>query len=778
MVTNNADSGPGSLRQALIDANANGSTVKDLITFNIPDLSETGRTINILISSSSRQKTSLPVPTNTDIDGSTQPGNKFGASDAKIKITVYTQDSTTVQILTVGSNTGIYGLWLAGNWAQVSSGNVSGVSVDGMAVVGSNITIGAPGKGNLIGNCLDGINIAQGSAITIQSNIIGLDKNGVTNSDNYTGIECQKAVNLTIGGDQPDEGNVLSDFATGMELISCTNVVVAHNLIGTDVTGNRSVHSSYIGTNIYSNGVFATSGGGFTITNNLFAGIGDALIFSYVTGNYTVTGNTFGTGLTTNVNLGNRHGVFIGETTGKGIILNNKFYYNNQAVFSEKSNEVTVTKNIFDCNISIYDIDYITSNVQIPDITIDSRSTGQLSGTATPNSLIELFYTGTCGCEPTTYIASVQADNAGNWNYTASLSAKWVIASATDQHGSTSLFTSPFIDESKVLIKDVTCGDSNGAVVGITYKNARDAYWTNLDDGTIIKQNDITFIPIGKYKYTITTGDCTLTSKIYEVTDKRVIVDASHTVISNAFCGLPTGSVDGIQITNHAPSFTSTWRDETGKVIGDSVKLNNARPGKYSLVITSPNGVCPQLFYFTVNTSTELVLPPAADNVLACTPGDAFITVNNPVAGYSYYLFEDESDTTPIDDQPSGKFQVDVKNNRSYYISRHKGTCESSRIKVNVTVLSTALNIANTFSPNGDGVNDTWAIGGIENYPNATIQVFTRSGEKVFESTNYAAPFNGNYQGRQLPAAAYYYIINLKAKSTCNFLSGSLTIVR
>ena len=67
----------------------------------------------------------------------------------------------------------------------------------------------------------------------------------------------------------------------------------------------------------------------------------------------------------------------------------------------------------------------------------------------------------------------------------------------------------------------------------------------------------------------------------------------------------------------------------------------------------------------------------------------------------------------------------------------------------------------NTFSPNGDGINDTWKISGIENYPNANVQIFTRSGEKVFESVGYPVPFNGIYQGKQLAVSTYYYIINL-----------------
>ncbi len=49
--------------------------------------------------------------------------------------------------------------------------------------------------------------------------------------------------------------------------------------------------------------------------------------------------------------------------------------------------------------------------------------------------------------------------------------------------------------------------------------------------------------------------------------------------------------------------------------------------------------------------------------------------------------------------------------------------------------------------------------------------VFTRYGEKIFESKGYNKPFDGTTNGRQLPAGVYYYIINLN--TDCNLLSGS-----
>ena len=64
-------------------------------------------------------------------------------------------------------------------------------------------------------------------------------------------------------------------------------------------------------------------------------------------------------------------------------------------------------------------------------------------------------------------------------------------------------------------------------------------------------------------------------------------------------------------------------------------------------------------------------------------------------------------------------------------------------------------------SPNGDGINDTWNIQGLEYYPNASISVFDRWGKKLFFSTSASAPWDGTFDGKELPTADYYYIIEL-----------------
>lgn len=76
------------------------------------------------------------------------------------------------------------------------------------------------------------------------------------------------------------------------------------------------------------------------------------------------------------------------------------------------------------------------------------------------------------------------------------------------------------------------------------------------------------------------------------------------------------------------------------------------------------------------------------------------------------------------------------------------------------------LKVYTGITPNGDNVNDTWVIDGIERYPENTVQIYGRWGEKVWEGENYDnvnVIWTGlNRAGNELPEGTYIYFIELK----------------
>jgi len=113
--------------------------------------------------------------------------------------------------------------------------------------------------------------------------------------------------------------------------------------------------------------------------------------------------------------------------------------------------------------------------------------------------------------------------------------------------------------------------------------------------------------------------------------------------------------------------------------------------------------------------------------------------------------------------------------NRTYILtvtdSRGCVSQDSTFIKV-----SPEIKTDNTFTPNGDGINDVWNITGLIAYVDATVDIFDRYGQKVFHSLGYSKPWDGTLNGKALPFGVYYYVINTNANG--QVLSGYITIIR
>ena len=69
--------------------------------------------------------------------------------------------------------------------------------------------------------------------------------------------------------------------------------------------------------------------------------------------------------------------------------------------------------------------------------------------------------------------------------------------------------------------------------------------------------------------------------------------------------------------------------------------------------------------------------------------------------------------------------------------------------------------IPNTFTPNGDGLNDTWNLD-FSAYNEIKIEIYSRWGSLVWESTDPNISWDGNsLSGKALPSNTYYYVISL-----------------
>lgn len=88
------------------------------------------------------------------------------------------------------------------------------------------------------------------------------------------------------------------------------------------------------------------------------------------------------------------------------------------------------------------------------------------------------------------------------------------------------------------------------------------------------------------------------------------------------------------------------------------------------------------------------------------------------------------------------------------------------------------LYVPNIFTPNNDGVNDTWEITNIKLFKTSNVIIYDRWGEVVFYSQGYSIPFDGtNNGGQELPSGVYAYSIHVEGLDS-QVYKGALTIIR
>ena len=86
-------------------------------------------------------------------------------------------------------------------------------------------------------------------------------------------------------------------------------------------------------------------------------------------------------------------------------------------------------------------------------------------------------------------------------------------------------------------------------------------------------------------------------------------------------------------------------------------------------------------------------------------------------------------------------------------------TCDSA--SVIITVACEEIVVYNGMSPNGDGINDTFRIDGLDGYPNHEVHVYNRWGNMIMEESSYKSNWMGTWNGLVLPEGTYFYTINL-----------------
>ena len=199
------------------------------------------------------------------------------------------------------------------------------------------------------------------------------------------------------------------------------------------------------------------------------------------------------------------------------------------------------------------------------------------------------------------------------------------------------------------------------------------------------------------------------------------------------------------------------WNGLSGDDLNQN--LNSAdvvitHPGNYSVTVTDSNNCS-----FDVPFTAVLGGMPEVTNVI--NNGNSITVEVSPAGQYEYSLngiFWQNSNTF---------YNIEVADYEIFV--RDFAGCRSEGYDF------VYFSVPNFISPNGDGYNDTWQIRGIQQYPDAHIQIFDRYGKLFVDRKvgNNETVWDGKYMGREIPSGTYWYIITLSEDQK---MTGSLLV--
>ena len=224
------------------------------------------------------------------------------------------------------------------------------------------------------------------------------------------------------------------------------------------------------------------------------------------------------------------------------------------------------------------------------------------------------------------------------------------------------------------------------------------------------------------------------------------------------------------------PSFNLSGGDPSGGEYSGTGVANNvfypnvAGTGIHTITYTHTIGSCIATDTETITISSSPIVIQSSVEQETCSEGGLMIHAH-PMFGSGYYdfLWSDGSLENPLTYAEAGYYNVLISD---------ANDCYSLLDGITVDSALTCIEMTNTFTPNNDGVNDTWNLD-FSNFSEVNLVIFNKWGSEIASFTDLIFSWDGTYNGNDLPAGTYYYIIQL-TESTGSLInqSGPITIIR
>lgn len=194
---------------------------------------------------------------------------------------------------------------------------------------------------------------------------------------------------------------------------------------------------------------------------------------------------------------------------------------------------------------------------------------------------------------------------------------------------------------------------------------------------------------------------------------------------------------------------------------------------QYQVLLTNMWG-CKDSVLVTINVFKKVIANAGPDKVILI--GDTALlngSVSGTAVNYSWSASNTLSNISSL--QPNAFPVIETK----YTLNAASSVgCGNASDEVIVKVYKEVL-MPNAFTPNNDGLNDVFRVLSLDNYELVSFSVYSRWGEKIFNTTNIHTGWNGTIKGQLQSTGTYVYYLEMKSRTGKRIIKkGTVLLIR
>jgi gliding motility-associated-like protein len=341
------------------------------------------------------------------------------------------------------------------------------------------------------------------------------------------------------------------------------------------------------------------------------------------------------------------------------------------------------------------------------------------------------------------------------------------------------------IPSTPTAIFDALCAGEELILKVVNAPSSISYTWTNTSNQTIGTGNEITVTSSATsadeqtYSVVAVQNNCPSTAGTVFVSLKPTpspsIVQGADD-ITNQTVIICLGVATDLTVANTLGNETITWTRNGTSTIGTNQTVTISESGEYE--VKADNGTCSATVSTIIDVQEiEVVAQASATAIDLEESVDLSGNVTGDIGNSMTYVWSDENQgkTYPnslsitITPEQTDTYQLLVTDQ----VTGCNGTSESQEV-----IVYLPLQIPNAFTPNGDGINDVWVIEGLESYPDATVLIYNRWGQKIYEKRGGFDYWDGvNLNGKDVTTSTFYYIIYLGDERGLK-IQGDVSVIR